>query len=179
MKNRRHLPVDDGYASLTVLADRSLDRCGEEGHNVEITGLEPRTLERPYEIRFDGDVAELVQQVSPSAQVLDVPTYTILWQNVRVPGELDAMLDALIGMGITPHEVYGTGAGHRRTSYCEVRIGGLLGEALLQHLGWPHRVAQSTVILLRATHDNLRSVLAQMSAATEVDYVIALDTPTS
>lgn len=147
---------------------------------------------RWYEIGFEGDVADAVHRVTPDAQVTEVPTCTILWSHVRRPAELDALLDTLLSLGLTPREVYESAAGlHQRHGgqagpdvaasdpdeapllYCEVRVVGSLGDPLLRHLGWSHRVAKCTVVRLQTSHAGLRAVLAEMASITRIDYMLA------
>jgi hypothetical protein len=93
--------------------------------------------------------------------------------------------------GITPCEIHESAGGSRperlpasgqsdlssaRPPYCEVRIVGRLGAAVLHHLGWSHRVARTTVVRLRASRLGLRIALAQLSTVTGVDYVVSLGT---
>ena len=156
-------------------------------------GCYPDAAERLYEIGFDGDVRDEVQLISPAAQVRAMPTHTVLWSRVRRSEDFDTLLDSLLGMGITPREVYESAdgvyhalsmrsadrgasgdAGTGDELYCEVRIRGSLGEATLRYLGWSHRITKTTVVLLRATHEALGSVLTQMSAIARLDYVLAL-----
>ncbi len=142
-----------------------------------------------YEIGLDGDVSEAMRRTHPTAQVTTAETSTILWTRLRRPDDLHVLLDALADFGLTPGEVHESavgshprerlgadpgGPGDRRLPYCEVRIPGLLGKAALHHLGWSHRVVRTTVVRLRASHRGLRVVLAQMSAVTGVDYVLAV-----
>ncbi len=143
-----------------------------------------------YEIGFDGDVGALVHRATPSARVLCTPTCTVLWHHLDRAAELDGLLDALSAVGITPREVFeslggthgmlseaGPGRDLDATSsptYCEVRIDGRLGDAILAHLRWSHRVVQTTVVRVRVSYDALRVLLAEMSAATRVDYVLSL-----
>jgi len=146
-----------------------------------------------YEIGFDGDVGDLVHRVTPSARVLSTPTCTVLWHHLDLQTELDAVLDALSSVGITPRQVYeSVGCPRRRaegsdgarrleagcmsaaSTYCEVRIDGRLGDAILGHLRWSNRVLQTTIVRVRISYDALRALLAEMSIATRVDYVISL-----
>jgi hypothetical protein len=146
-----------------------------------------------YEIGFDGDVGDLVHRVTPSARVLCTPTCTVLWHHLDLQAELDVVLDALSAVGITPREVYesvgcsrGQLAESRRgrrmdadaiavaSTYCELRIDGRLGDAILAHLRWSNRVVQTTIVRVRVSYDALRALLAEMSTATRVDYVLSL-----
>ena len=146
-----------------------------------------------YEIGFDGDVGDLVHRVTPSARVLSTPTCTVLWHHLDLQTELDAVLDALSAVGITPRQVYESVGCSRRQrkdgddgrrldpgsmptalTYCEVRIDGRLGDAILGHLRWSNRVLQTTIVRVRLSYDALRALLAEMSSATRVDYVISL-----
>jgi hypothetical protein len=145
-------------------------------------------IERLYEIGLDGDVSDAMHRSHPEAQVVDAGTSTILWTRLRRPEELSLLLDALADFGLMPlevHESVGSGPGRRtrsaavepaeaRRPYCEVRLSGRLGAAALHHLGWSHRVVRTTVVRLRASQRSLRVVLAQMSAVTGVDYVLAV-----
>jgi hypothetical protein len=111
-----------------------------------------------------------------------------LWSRLRHCDELYLLLDALSDFGLTPREIHVSGAIHpehqcpagsaesvnERLAYSEVRIGGRLGAAALHHLRWSHRVVQTTVVTVCASPARLRTVLAQMSTVTEVDYVVAL-----
>jgi hypothetical protein len=154
------------------------------------TVAEPET-ERLYEIGLDGDVSDAMHRSHPEAQVVDAGTSTILWTRLRRPEELNLLLDALADFGLVPLEVHESagcsGSGRRARSvavepaetsrpYCEVRLPGRLGAAALHHLGWSHRVVRTTVVRLRASQRGLRVVLAQMSAVTGVDYVLAVRT---
>ncbi|HEY5979158.1 MAG TPA: hypothetical protein VIT41_05925 [Microlunatus sp.] len=145
--------------------------------------------DRLYEIGLDGDVCDEVRRIDPTARVAKVGTSTILWSRLRRPDDLDLLLIALADFGLTPHEVHEslreihpeqpsrpgrTGSRTARLPYCEVRIGGRLGAAALHHLGWSHRVVQTTVVTVRASHLRLQTVLAQLSSVTGVDYVVAL-----
>src|SRR5262245_22333125 len=127
--------------------------------------------ERMYEIGFDGDVADLVERAVPAARVLSRPTCTVLWHHMQDADELNVLLDALMTLGITPLEVYEAaceaprnhdGRGRRRkigawggarrptpSTYCEVRVEGCLGDAILSHLRWSHRVVQTTVVRIK------------------------------
>lgn len=116
---------------------------------------------------------ELAHRLTAVAEVWSQPTCTILWQRLAGVPELNALLDALLKMGTTPYEVYESTPGVHRSAYCEVRIAGCLGEAMLQYLGWSHRVVQPTVVTLQATPADLGSVLSELSAVTSVDYVLA------
>jgi len=145
--------------------------------------------ERLFEIGLDGDVCDVMRRSNLRARVAPAHTSTILRSLLHHPGELQVLLDALSDFGITPHEVHAPAAGIRpeqqsrgdpadsvtaRPLYCEVRIGGRLGVAALHHLGWSHRVVQTTVVTVRATQASLQEALAQMSTVTDVDYVVTL-----
>jgi hypothetical protein len=149
------------------------------------------SVERPYEIGFDGDVTAVVLLATPSAQVSVLPMSTILWQRLRWADELDVLLDSLLDMGITPAEVYEAAGGiagaaaevdgqvdqqrvRARSPYCEVRIRGRLGDAVLQYLGWSHRVVETTVVRLHASDEDLRNFLGQLAPVTRLDYLLAL-----
>lgn len=164
-------------------------------HVERIDDLHP-SGERWYEIGFEGDVVDAVQRLTPAARVTDVPTCTILWSWGRRPDELDTLLDTLSGLGVSLREVYESAGGLHQgllprggTStqvcpassgddasrpYCEVRVGGRLGEAVLRYLGWSHRVAKITVVKLRTSHEELRVMLAEMAKISRVDYLLAL-----
>jgi hypothetical protein len=153
---------------------------------------------RTYEIGFDGDVVDVVRRVLPTAQVLSTPTCTVLWHHLRDAQELDTLLDSLLTMGITPVEMYEAAGGVRRGqahtsplaevrrwggwagavpatwTYCEVRVDGRLGDAILRHLRWSHRVAQTTVVRVRAYPEALRGMLAELAVAARLDYVVAV-----
>ena len=150
----------------------------------------PRSAERLYELGFDGDVMATVQMVSPSAQVTTGPVSTILWQHLSRVDQFDDLLDSLLDMGITPTEVHesvpgvrrglapaggdgGTG-GSLRTTYCEVRVRGQLGDATLTYLGWSHRVVETTVVRLRATDEALWSLVGHVCGVSRLDYLLAL-----
>lgn len=133
-------------------------------------------VERQYEIGLDGDVGDAIRVIIPTARVAATPRTTVLWSWLRRREDFDALLDTLLEMGITPQELHqmadaGTGADH---PYCEVRIGGCLGEATLKYLGWSHQITQTTVVVLRASQEALGSVLARMAAVARLDYVLAL-----
>jgi hypothetical protein len=145
--------------------------------------------DRLYEIGLDGDVSEAIRRSQPAAQVVGSGTSTILWTRLHRPDDLQVLLDALSDYGITPCEIHESAGGSRpdrlpasgladlssaRPPYCEVRIVGRLGAAVLHHLGWSHRVARTTVVRLRASRLGLRIVLAQLSTVTGVDYVVSL-----
>ena len=113
----------------------------------------------------------------------------MLWSWLQRRDELHALLDSLADFGLTPREIHESVGdihsdpqswpGHTdpvgvRSMYCEVRIGGWLGEAALHHLGWSHCVVQTTVVTVPATRVSLGDVLAQMSTVTRVDYVVTL-----
>jgi len=142
-----------------------------------------------YEIGLDGDVCGAMRRADPEARVAAARTSTVLWSRVQRRDELHALLDSLADFGLTPHEIHESGReihshrpswpGHAdpvgvRSLYCEVRIGGCLGEAALHHLGWSHSVVQTTVVTVRATRARLGDLLAQMSTLTRVDYVVTL-----
>lgn len=150
---------------------------------------------RTYEIGFDGDVVDLVRRVLPTAHVLSSPTCTVLWHHLRDTEELDTLLDALLTLGITPLVVYEAAGGVRRgqgrpgrqaqvgesagavppmPTYCEVRVDGRLGDAILRHLRWSHRVVQTTVVRVRASQEALRGMLAELAMADRLDYVVAV-----
>lgn len=172
-----------------------------------VVGGNDDSAERLYEVGFLGDVADQARRVNPTAFVRALPTRTILWTRSSRANELDALLDTLSGLGLTPQEVYesvgphgsaaasggataeypalgcagvgreGSGGGSRGSEgnlYCEVRVSGRLGEVLLRHLGWSHRVVQTTVVTLRASHRALGTLLERMSRYASVDYVLAL-----
>lgn len=150
----------------------------------------PGSVERPYELGFDGDVLAMVQQFCPHAQVITGPVSTILWHRLRRVDELDDLLDSLVNMGITPSEVHESSGGvHRgldpvvghggpgggpRTTYCEVRFRGQLGDRTLQYLGWSHRVVKTTVVRLRASDEGLRTLVGQVAGVSRLDYLLAL-----
>ena len=142
-----------------------------------------------YEIGLDGDVCDAMRRANPKAQVAAARTSTVLWSRVQRRGELHALLDSLADFGLTPHEIHESGReidsdrqswpGRAdpvgvRSLYCEVRIGGWLGEAALHHLGWSHCVVQTTVVTVQVTRASLGDLLAQMSTLTRVDYVVTL-----
>ena len=151
----------------------------------------PGPIGRRYEIGFDGDVAAKVQELSPTALVSSLPQSTILWNRLRRADEFDVLLDSLLDMGITPSEVHeATGGIHRcrdlpwsqaesevggaLATYCEVRIRGRLGDGVLRYLGWSHRVSESTVVRLRATDEELRRLIGEMTRVARLDYLIML-----
>ena len=126
---------------------------------------------RWYEIGFNGDVVDLARRISPAAHVTGLPACTILWSSERSADALDTLLDTLLALGITPSEVH-EAAGD--AAYCEVRLSGCLGRAMLRYLGWSHRVARTTVVRLKSSQDELRTVMLQMASVARVDYVLAL-----
>jgi len=150
----------------------------------------PGSVERPYELGFDGNVMAMVQLGWPSAQVITLPVSTILWHRLSRVDELNDLLDTLLDMGITPSEVHESSGGVRhgldpvaglggpgsgpRTTYCEVRVRGQLGDTVLQYLGWSHRLAETTVVRLRASDESLRSLIGQVTRVTRLDYMLAL-----
>lgn len=152
--------------------------------------INAESVERLYEIGFDGSVRAAVLLVSPSAQVVTVPVSTILWHRLSRIDEFDDLLDSLLDMGITPFEVYESSGGvHRgqdrpggqggagggpRSTYCEVRVRGQLGDTILQYLGWSHRVIETTVVRLRASDEVLRTLVGHVSGVTRLDYMLAL-----
>jgi hypothetical protein len=146
----------------------------------------PGSVDRLYELGFDGNVAAAVQSISPSAQVSTIPACTILWRRLRSADELDDLLDSLLDMGITPTEVHeasggvhrrsgqGVSGGGPRTTYCEVRVRGQLGDAVLRYLGWSSRVVETTVVRLRVSDEALGSLVGQVSQVSRLDYLLAL-----
>ena len=133
-------------------------------------------VERQYEIGLDGDVGDEIRVLVPTARVAAMARSTVLWSWPRRREDLDGLLDRLLELGITPQEVH-QAPGRQGTDqhpYCEVRIGGCFGEATLQYLGWSHQIAQTTVVVLRATQEALGSALARMAAVARLDYVLAL-----
>jgi uncharacterized protein YjiS (DUF1127 family) len=142
-----------------------------------------------YEIGLDGDVCDAMRRANPEAQVAAAKTSTVLWSRVQRRRELHALLDSLADFGLTPHEIHESGRETHsdrqswpgranpvglRSLYCEVRIGGWLGDAALHHLGWSHCVVQTTVVTVQVTRASLGDLLAQMSTLTRVDYVVSL-----
>ena len=150
----------------------------------------PGSGERFYELGFDGNVMAAVQSISPSAQVTTGPVSTILWHRLSSIDEFDDLLDSLLDMGITPTEVHESAGGIHRspdpaagqddsgaspaTTYCEVRVCGQLGDAILKYLGWSHRVAEITVVRLRASDEALRALVGRTSEVGRLDYLLAL-----
>ena len=142
-----------------------------------------------YEIGLDGDVCDAMRRANPEAQVAAARTSTVLWSRLQRREELHALLDSLGDFGLTPHEIHESGweihserqswPGRAnpegvRSLYCEVRIGGWLGEAALHHLGWSHCVVLTTVVTMQVTRASLADLLARMSTLTRVDYVVTL-----
>jgi hypothetical protein len=185
--------MSDGARSRVVGAAGRHDPA--ESQMISSTSAAPSAAGglRTYEIGFDGDVGDLVHRVTPSARVLSTPTCTVLWHHLDLQTELDVVLDALSAVGITPREVYesvGCSGGHQReverdrrlepervrtaSTYCELRIDGQLGDPILAHLRWSSRVVQTTIVRVRVSYEALRTLLAEMSAATRVDYVLSL-----
>jgi hypothetical protein len=142
-----------------------------------------------YEIGLDGDVCDAMRRANPEAQVPAARTSTVLWSRLQRRDALHTLLDSLADFGLTPHEIHESGREIHsdrqswpgrpnpvgpRSLYCEVRIGGWLGDAALHHLGWSHCVVQTTVVTVHATRAGLGDLLAQMSTLTTVDYVVTL-----
>ena len=151
---------------------------------------------RTFEIGLDGDVADLVRRVAPEASEVTVPTLTVLWSRIGSVDELDALLGQLLSLGITPEVLYETmGDRHRGRSgvgrpgpvsatpeseapagsrYCEVRVPGVLGRAVLHHLQWSSQAVRITVVRIQASYETLRSILARLGSTADIDYVIAV-----
>ena len=102
-----------------------------------------------YQIGLDGDLCDAMRRAIPEARVAAATTSTVLWSRVQRRDELHALLESLADFGLTPYEIHESGQeilsnqqswpGHAdpvgvRSLYCEVRIGGWLGEAALHHL---------------------------------------------
>lgn len=151
---------------------------------------------RTFEIGLDGDVADLVRRVAPEASEVTVPTLTVLWSQIGSIDELDALLDELLSLGITPEVLYETvgdrpcgpaGVGRpgpapaatesdpaAGSRYCEVRVPGVLGRAVLHHLQWSNKAVRITVVRIQASYETLRSVLGRLGSTADIDYVIAV-----
>ncbi|GAA3611391.1 hypothetical protein [Microlunatus ginsengisoli] len=122
---------------------------------------------RTYEIGLVGDVADRVRSLAPGAEVHSTDPLTVFWRHPRRPDEVDTLLQALSSLGIAPRELY------ESADYCEVRIDGCLGTAILHHLRWSHRLVQTTVVRVRLSHDALRTTLRQLADVGRLDYLLA------
>jgi len=142
-----------------------------------------------YEVGLDGDVCDAMRRANPEAQVALARSSTVLWSRLQRREELHTLLDNRADFGLTPHEIHESGREIHserqswpgranpvavRSLYCEVRIGGWLGEAALHHLGWSRCVVQTTVVTVQVTRASLGDLLAQMSTLARVDYVVTL-----
>ena len=103
---------------------------------------------RTLEICFDGDVADLIRSIDPTATVTGGLTRTTLWHQQVGGGDLDRLLDDLSQFGIAPLDVHRGAVDGRQPDACEVVIPGRLGRVLLHHFGWSHRVSAVTVVRL-------------------------------
>jgi hypothetical protein len=122
------------------------------------------------EIYFDGDVADLIRSVVPNADVRGGLTCTTLWQQRACATDLDRLLTELSQFGITPVDVHRGVADDEKPSDCEVVIQGRLGQALLHHLGWSHRVSPVTVVRLLSARVTV--LLGALGTRANVRYLL-------
>jgi hypothetical protein len=101
------------------------------------------------------------------------PTSTVLSRREPDPAEVDALIERLRSLGITPLEV------HASSRNYEFRIEGRLGESTLRYMEWAARLDQErTVMQVSATQAELRMILKELAdSGIRIDHCVRSNSP--